>query len=320
MNTQMLIPIISFILTIASSLVVLPWLKKQKVSQIVREDGPESHLKKNGTPTMGGIVILVVVSLILIIFSFKYPILILPIIVFVGFGLIGFVDDYKKLILKSPDGLRPIQKIILLLIVSIIFVILYVFVFSLGTGTIIPGISREIELSIVLFILFNIFILIGTSNAVNLTDGLDGLASGVTIIVLTFFSIVAYKVGNTEVLILGLATIGSTFAFLIFNKHPAKMFMGDTGSLALGGVMAVMAIMLKMPIYLGIAAIIPVVETLSVAIQVIYFKITKGKRLFKMAPLHHHFEALGMKETNIVNAFWLVTLIACAIAYAIYYI
>ncbi len=319
MNTQVIIMIVSFILTVIVSSITLPWLRKQKLGQIVREDGPQTHLKKTGTPTMGGIVILAIVTIILVLYSFKYTQLILPIIVFVGFGVIGFIDDYKKLILKNTDGLSPMQKIIWLIIVSTIFTLLYLFVFNLGTGTIIPGMNREIELSMLLFIFLNIFILIGTSNAVNLTDGLDGLVSGITILILTFFSIVAYRQANIEMLILGLTTIGSTFAFLIFNKYPAKMFMGDTGSLALGGVIAVMAIMLKMPIYLGIVAIVPVVETLSVAIQVIYFKLTKGKRLFKMSPLHHHFELSGIKETKVANIFWTVTLIACIIAYVIYY-
>lgn len=320
MNTQILVTITAFILTVILSLVMLPWLRKQKIGQVVREDGPKSHLKKTGTPTMGGLVILVVVTAILAIYSFRYTQLILPLVVLVGFGVIGFVDDYKKLVLKNTDGLKPMQKIIFLLAVSILFVILYVLVFNFGTDTIIPGIHKGIELSMTLFVLLSIFILIGTSNAVNLTDGLDGLVSGVAVIILMFFSIIAYKQDNTEMLILGLTTIGSTFGFLLFNKYPAKIFMGDTGSLALGGIIAVMAIILKMPIYLGIVAIIPVIETLSVASQIIYFKLTKGKRLLKMAPLHHHFELSGMKEIKVVGIFWTVTLIACIIGYVIYYI
>lgn len=318
MSLQILLLLGSFTLTLILSLIVIPWLKKQKVGQVVRETGPESHLKKSGTPTMGGIVILLALSFILIIFSFKYVELILPLIVFLGFGAIGFIDDYKKLILKNTDGLKPMQKIVTLLVVSTLFVVLYLFVFNLGTGIVIPGFNMELEIPILLFILFNIFILIGTSNAINLTDGLDGLLSGVAIIIITFFSIVAYRQENIAMLILGITTIGSTFAFLIFNKYPAKIFMGDTGSLALGGIIAVMAIMLKMPLYLAIVAIIPVIETLSVASQVIYFKISKGKRLFKMAPIHHHFELSGMKETKVVNVFWTITLIAAIIAYAIY--
>ncbi len=320
MSTEILIMLTSFILTVLVSLVTLPMLKKQKVGQMVRDDGPESHLKKSGTPTMGGIVILLVVSILLIICSFKYPILVIPLVVFLGFGIIGFLDDYRKIVLKNSEGLKPIQKIAGLLIVSIVFIVLYLFVFNLGTGTIVPGMNIAIELSAIVFILLTLFILLGTSNAINLTDGLDGLVSGVSIIIMAFFTIVAYKQSNTEVLILGMASIGSTFGFLIFNKHPAKIFMGDTGSLALGGLIAAMAIMLKMPIYLAIVAIVPVIETISVMIQVTYFKTTKGKRFFKMAPIHHHFELSGIKETRVVNIFWTVTLVAAIVAYLIYYV
>lgn len=319
MNFNILL-VISFISTVLLSFIFLPWLKKQKMSQIIRTEGPETHLKKSGTPTMGGLVILTIVSIILIIYSFKYPQLILPLIVFIGFGSVGFIDDYKKLVLKNTEGLKPMQKILLLLVISIIFIFLYLFVFKLGTGIAVPFLKTHLELSVILFILFNIFILIGASNAFNLTDGLDGLASGVSIIIITFFTIVAYKQSNAAIAILGITTIGSTFAFLLFNKYPAKMFMGDTGSLALGGIIVSMAIMLKIPIYLGLAAIIPVLETLSVAGQVIYFRLSKGKRLFKMAPIHHHFELSGMKETKVVNIFWIITFIACALAYIIYYI
>lgn len=320
MNLEILILIISFISTVILGRLVMPLLKKKKVVQIVREEGPQTHFKKIGTATMGGIIIIAIVGLILIIYSFKYIELILPLVLLFGFGAIGFIDDNKKRIFENTDGLKAIQKIVTLLIISIIFLILYLFVFDYGSGISIPFLNTQVEMPTILFIIFNLFILIGTSNATNITDGIDGLLSGVSIIIITFFSTIAYKEGNTAILILGMATIGSTFGFMMFNKYPAKLFMGDTGSLALGGIIAAMAIILKMPLYLALVGIVPVIETISVAMQVIYFKLSKGKRLFKMAPIHHHLELLGMKETKIDTIFWLITLAACILAYLIYYI
>lgn len=317
MNTQTLNLGIAFIATFILGLFVMPILRKFKVGQIVRDDGPKAHLKKQGTPTMGGIIMLIILVAVLGINSIKYPMLLLPIVAILGFGMVGFIDDYKKLVKKNTKGLSPIKKIIGLFIVTAIFIFLYIKVFNLGTDLIIPFISNPITLSTGAFIAFTAFILIGTSNAVNLTDGLDGLASGVVAIIMTFFTIIAVKNNNTEMIILGSTSVGTCLAFLLFNFHPAKVFMGDTGSLALGGAVASIAIITKMPIYLAIVAFVCIIDTLSVIMQVTYFKLTKGKRIFKMAPFHHHLELSGMKETVVVILFWIVTAILCIVAYLI---
>lgn len=317
MNTQTLNLIVAFVATFVVGLFVMPILKKFKVGQVVRDDGPKEHLKKQGIPTMGGIIMLIVIVVILAINSIKYPTLILAIISILGFGLVGFVDDYKKLVKKNTKGLSPLKKIFGLVLVTAIFIFMYLKVFKLGTDITLPFISSPITLSVGAFIIFIAFILIGTSNAVNLTDGLDGLASGVVAIIMTFFTIVAVKNSNTEMIILGASSVGTCLAFLLFNFHPAKVFMGDTGSLALGGAVAAIAIMMKMEVYLAIVAFVCIIDTLSVILQVTYFKLTKGKRIFKMAPFHHHLELSGMKETKVVILFWVITAILCFVAYMV---
>lgn len=317
MNTQTLNLIVAFVATFVVGLFVMPILKKFKVGQVVRNDGPKEHLKKQGTPTMGGIIMLIVLVVILAINSIKYPTLILAIVSILGFGLVGFIDDYKKLVKKNTKGLSPLKKIFGLVLVTAIFIFMYLKVFKLGTDITLPFISSPITLSVGAFIIFIAFILIGTSNAVNLTDGLDGLASGVVAIIMTFFTIVAVKNSNTEMIILGASSVGTCLAFLLFNFHPAKVFMGDTGSLALGGAVAAIAIMMKMEVYLAIVAFVCIIDTLSVILQVTYFKLTKGKRIFKMAPFHHHLELSGMKETKVVILFWGITAILCFVAYMV---
>ena len=317
MNTQTLNLIVAFVATFVVGLFVMPILKKFKVGQVVRNDGPKEHLKKQGTPTMGGIIMLIVLVVILAINSIKYPTLLLAIISILGFGLVGFIDDYKKLVKKNTKGLSPLKKIFGLVLVTAIFIFMYLKVFKLGTDITLPFISSPITLSVGAFIIFISFILIGTSNAVNLTDGLDGLASGVVAIIMTFFTIVAVKNSNTEMIILGASSVGTCLAFLLFNFHPAKVFMGDTGSLALGGAVAAIAIMMKMEVYLAIVAFVCIIDTLSVILQVTYFKLTKGKRIFKMAPFHHHLELSGMKETKVVILFWVITAILCFVAYMV---
>ena len=317
MNTQTLNLIVAFIATFVVGLFVMPILKKFKVGQVVRDDGPKEHLKKQGTPTMGGIIMLIVLVIILAINSIKYPTLLLAIVSILGFGLVGFIDDYKKLVKKNTKGLSPLKKIFGLVLVTAIFIFMYLKFFKLGTDITLPFISSPITLSVGAFIIFIAFILIGTSNAVNLTDGLDGLASGVVAIIMTFFTIVAVKNSNTEMVILGASSVGTCLAFLLFNFHPAKVFMGDTGSLALGGAVAAIAIMMKMEVYLAIVAFVCIIDTLSVILQVTYFKLTKGKRIFKMAPFHHHLELSGMKETKVVILFWVITAILCFVAYMV---
>ena len=234
-----------------------------------------------------------------------------------GFGIVGFVDDRKKLVEHSSDGISPKMKMILLFAFSAIFILVYLLYFKFGTEIIIPFSKMPLNLSTGIFVIFTIVVLLGTSNAVNLTDGLDGLCSGVVAIVMAFFMFVAIKNGDTPMIILASTTVGANLGFLIFNVKPAKVFMGDTGSLALGAAVAAEAIIMKMPIYLLIVALIPVIETLSVVLQVSYFKITHGKRILKMAPLHHHLELSGMKERGVVALFWTVTLVLCIIAYFI---
>jgi len=313
----MLIFLGSYVLGILLCLIVLPYLKKMKVGQVVRDDGPKSHLKKAGTPTMGGVAILITSLIVLAICTIKYPKLIMAIIPFIGFGVVGFIDDFKKLRYENTEGLSPMKKMILLFVVSAAFILLYLLTFGYGTDILIPIFSIDVVLPIGIFIIFTMFILLGTSNAVNLTDGLDGLATGIVTIILAFFTAVAIKNNDTEMMIFGTTVLGANLAFLIFNMYPAKMFLGDTGSLALGGAVAAMAIIMKMPIYLAIVALVPVIETLSVALQVIYFKISHGKRLFKMAPIHHHLELSGMKETKVVSLFWIATAVLCVLAYFI---
>lgn len=317
MNTQTLNLIIAFAATFIVGLFVMPILKKFKVGQVVRDDGPKEHLKKQGTPTMGGIIMLIVLVVILAINSIKYPTLLLAIVSILGFGLVGFIDDYKKLVKKNTKGLSPLKKIFGLVLVTAIFIFMYLKVFNLGTDITLPFISSPITLSVGTFIVFIAFILIGTSNAVNLTDGLDGLVSGVVAIIMTFFTIVAVKNSNTEMVILGASSVGTCLGFLLFNFHPAKVFMGDTGSLALGGGVAAIAIIMKMEVYLAIVAFVCIIDTLSVILQVTYFKLTKGKRIFKMAPFHHHLELSGMKETKVVILFWVITAILCFVAYMV---
>lgn len=317
MNIQTTLLFISFVTTVILGFIVVPILKKKKIGQVVREDGPKSHLQKNGTPIMGGIIMILAVSIILAFFVKDYPILAMPMVAILGYGLIGFLDDFKKLILKDPEGMSPKMKMLGLFVVTAILIILYLYVFNLGTSIIIPLFNQPISLGIPIFILFTAFILLGTTNAVNLTDGLDGLATGVVAIIMTFFTLEALRQQNYEMVVFCSSTVGACIGFLLFNMHPAKVFMGDTGSLALGGAVAIAAIILKMPLYLAIVALVCIVDTISVILQVMYFKATKGKRLFKMAPFHHHLELSGYKETTVVLIFWIVTIICCVVAYLI---
>lgn len=236
------------------------------------------------------------------------PMLILTI----GFGIIGFIDDFKKLVLKNTDGLKPKYKMLGLLLVSVIYVIYLTQVLNIGTETYIPIIKTYINLPIYIYIPFAIFVILGTTNAINLTDGIDGLSSSVCAIIITCLTVIGIIAGVTEVGVFGSVVIGATLGFLMFNLHPAKVFMGDTGSLLLGGVISGLALYLKMPLLLIVIALIPVLETISVIMQVAYFKKT-GKRIFKMAPLHHHFELSGWKENKVVIIFSLATLVLCII-------
>ena len=325
MQYQNKILLLAFGASVILSLIIVPILRKLKVGQIERQEGPQSHLKKQGTPTMGGIImILVLIGLGAFMYwdyskdQLEVAKALLPLIgVAIGFGFIGFIDDFKKLVLKNTKGLSPKAKMIGLLIVAVAYSIVLLKVFNIGTDIYLPFVKEYITLPIWLYIPFAVLVMLATTNAINLTDGIDGLATSVTTIILTCLTVISILVGVKEVTILGTILIGACLGFLLFNLHPAKVMMGDTGSLMLGGAIAGIALYLKMPLLLLILAIIPIIETLSVMIQVAYFKKT-GNRVFKMTPIHHHFELAGWKENKIVAVFSLITLVSCIIGlYAI---
>lgn len=303
--------LIAFCLNIVMSPIVIPFLRRLKFGQNVRDDGPSSHLKKSGTPTMGGIIILASMTLTSLIFMPGNKSVQTILFVTLGFGLIGFLDDYIKIVKKRSLGLTPMQKIIGQLIVTLIFAyLLYAYV-GIDTSIILPFTDGKVLDFGILYWPLLIIGVIATVNAVNLTDGLDGLASSVTVLVATFFAAVAFM-GMNEVVPIASAAVGSLLGFLLFNTYPAKVFMGDTGSLALGGFVVATAFVMKMPLFIPIVGLIYVIENLSVIIQVAYFKRTK-KRIFKMAPIHHHFELSGWPETKVVTVFSIVTAMLCLI-------
>lgn len=321
MNFQIIILISTFIISVIIALIIIPILRKLKVGQIEREDGPQSHLSKQGTPTMGGVIMLIAIIISAII-SFIYyskinievaknmiPLLIIAI----GIGLIGFIDDFKKLILKNTKGLKPSYKMLGLLVISVIFVLYITNITKVATDIQIPFFKNYISLPIWIFIPFVIFVILGTTNAVNLTDGVDGLGGSVSVIIIATLTVMGMILGIQEIVVFGSIVCGACLGFLIFNIHPAKIFMGDTGSLMLGGIISAMAIYLKTPLILILVAIIPILETLSVMIQVTYYRKTK-KRIFKMAPLHHHFELSGWSENKVVSIFSLITTVVCIIS------
>lgn len=305
--------IISFAISVVLGPVVIPFLRRLKVGQTVRDEGPQSHLKKNGTPTMGGILILLGVVVTSILYVRDYP-RILPILfVALGFGLIGFMDDYIKVVLKRSMGLRAWQKMALQILVTGLFAYYLIHYTDVPLAMRIPFWSGHY----LDFGIFNIpvlfFIVIGTVNGTNFTDGLDGLASSVTVLIATFFTVVAIGL-QSGVEPITCAVVGALLGFLLFNVYPASVFMGDTGSLALGGFVASTAYMLQMPIFIAIVGFIYVIEVLSVIIQVGYYKMSGGKRIFKMAPIHHHFELCGWSETRVVAVFSIVTALFCLVA------
>lgn len=289
---------------------LIPILKKAKAGQNIREEGPESHHVKAGTPSMGGIAIIGSVLLAGIAGVAWTPETFAALLGFLMFAAIGFIDDYLKVVKKQNLGLLAWQKFSMQFVISLGFA-LYMAVYSTsGTQVFVPFWNQTVDFG-VFYVPFIVFTILAMVNAINLTDGLDGLASGVTAIVAMFFVFLAFRTGNEPEAMIYSAVMGGCLGFLVFNRHPAKIFMGDTGSLALGGVVALTAIIMKMELFLPLVGFIYVLEALSVVLQVGYFKATKGRRLFKMAPIHHHFEKSGMRETTVVLAFWLVTLICC---------
>ena len=305
--------IISFLISVVFCPILIPFLRKLKFGQTEREEGPQSHLKKNGTPTMGGLVILASILLTSLIYIGKFTEILPVLFMTLGFGLIGFLDDYIKVVKKRSLGLTPLQKMALQFIVTGVFIYYYFKIAGLDTSIKIPFVSGDgFVMPTWLFIIFVFIVVLGTVNGVNFTDGLDGLASGVTVIVATFFTIAALSLNPSMTPITG-AVVGSLLGFLLFNTYPARVFMGDTGSLALGGFVSSIALMLHMPLFIVIIGLIYLVEVLSVLLQVGYFKLTHGKRIFKMAPIHHHFELCGYSETQVVAAFSIVTALLCLV-------
>ena len=314
MSSHVVIPVlISFAVSLILGPVVIPFLRKLKMKQTEREDGVKSHLQKAGTPTMGGIIILIAVVITSLIYVKDYPKIIPVLFLTVAFGLIGFLDDYLKVVLKRSDGLLPMQKMALQIVVTAVFAFYLVRVADIPLTMLVPfSGGYYLDLGwLAVPVLF--FAVIGTVNGTNFTDGLDGLASSVTVLVATFFTVVAIgtKSGIEPVTC---AVAGALLGFLLFNVYPASVFMGDTGSLALGGFVAGTAYMLQMPLFIIIVGFIYLVEVASVIIQVTYFKATHGKRIFKMAPIHHHFELCGWSETRVVAVFSIVTALLCLIA------
>ena len=312
--TSVVFPIVvAFLISAVTGPFIIPFLHRLTVGQTVRNEGPEAHLKKNGTPTMGGIMILFAIVMTSLFFVKDYPKIIPILFLTLGFGMIGFLDDYIKVVLKRSMGLRAWQKLVLQFVVTGVFAWYLVNYTDVSLAMKIPfWQGHYLDFGIWnIPILF--FIVIGTVNGTNFTDGLDGLASSVTVVVAAFFTVVAIGTGS-GIEPVTCAVIGALLGFLLFNVYPAKVFMGDTGSLALGGFVAAAAYMMQMPIFIAIVGFIYLVEVLSVIIQVTYFKLTHGKRIFKMAPIHHHFELCGWSETRVVTVFSIVTALLCLIA------
>ena len=312
-DKNVLIPLfLAFAISVALSPFVIPFLQRLKVGQTEREEGVKSHLKKAGTPTMGGLIILISLTVTSLFFIGSYPKIVPVLFLTLGFGLIGFLDDYLKVVLRRSDGLLPKQKMLGQIIVTSIF-LAYILIVDKSFLTMrIPFSDQYFDCKWITVPLVYLAV-IGTVNGVNFTDGLDGLATGVTTIVAVFFTVVSIGLGGGIEPITAAVT-GALLGFLLFNVYPAQVFMGDTGSLALGGFVAGSAYVMKMPWIILIVGLIYLVEVLSVMIQVTYFKKTGGKRIFKMAPIHHHFELCGWSETRVVAVFTVITALLCLLA------
>ena len=314
MHDTIAVPAIAaFMISVLAGPIVIPFLKRLKVGQTVRTEGPQTHLKKNGTPTMGGILILSAILVVSLFYVRDYPRMIPILFLTLGFGLVGFLDDYIKVVLMRSMGLSPLQKLCLQLLVTGI----YAFYLVSYTNTDLSMRLPFMEDKLIDFGFLNIpvlfFIVLATVNGTNLTDGLDGLAGSVTVIVTTFFSVVAIGT-ESGIEPVTCAVAGALLGFLLFNVHPASVFMGDTGSLALGGFVVSAAYALQLPLFIPIVGIVYLIEASSVILQVSYFKITGGKRIFRMAPLHHHFELGGWSEAKVTAVFSILTAIFCLVA------
>lgn len=323
--------IAAFAVTAALGPVFIPWLHKLKFGQEIRDEGPQWHKKKSGTPTMGGIMFIIGIGIAVLLCSVIMLVkgsfnalfvkrCILTYAIAAGFGIIGFVDDYIKVVKKRNLGLTAIQKFTMQVALAVVYVLAMSLLGELKPMIRIPFVSAEITLPIWIYVPFIMFVLAGVVNAVNLTDGLDGLAASVTSVEMLFFVAASVVLASLETTTLAIAVFGAMIGFLIFNRYPAKVFMGDTGSLFLGALVAIMAIDLHIEIFLILAGFVYFAETLSVILQTSYFKYTKkkygeGRRIFKMSPIHHHFEMCGWKETKIVAVFSGVTAVLSVVAY-----
>ncbi len=315
MSNLLVMVLVSLIISLIMGRVFLPFLKKLNVGQSIREDGPQSHLSKEGTPTIGGVIFLSTLLIGLLIFRGFHTDVLILLVGTLCFGLVGFIDDYIKVMQKRNLGFTAAQKSLAQVIIAIVLIAMIHYMSDVSTDIFLPFSKRMVSLGI-LTIPFFIFVIVGTVNSVNLTDGLDGLSSSVTIVVLTFFAMVSYKMNRPFITMFCLILAGALGGFFWYNKYPAKVFMGDTGSLALGGAVVTIAMLLNLTLILPIACGIYFIETLSVIIQVASFKMT-GKRVFLMSPLHHHFEQLGYSETKIVTIFLITEIILCIISYNI---
>ena len=308
---------VAFLLTVLMLPRLIKYLHVLKFGQAIREEGPQSHMHKKGTPTMGGIsfIIAIVISLIVAMFldSSNIQYYILFIYTTISFSIIGYIDDMLIVVKKKNDGLAPRKKLMLQILFSVIFYILVTFIYKDVNYIHIPVFDYNLNISY-FYIIFLVFWQTGFSNAVNLTDGLDGLATSVTIITTSTFALLAFKENNFPVLVFCLIIVGALVGFLLFNRNPAKIFMGDTGSLALGGILAAISVILHKEVAFLFIGLVYILETLSVIIQVAYFKKT-GKRIFKMSPLHHHFELSGYGEVKTVYIFVIIAVISSAIGY-----
>lgn len=316
-NTNMLICLlVGFLVTAVTVPVLIPYLRRLKFGQQILEEGPKWHEKKSGTPTMGGVCFILgaaVATAVALFAEFDLKLLVM-LLISMGFGAIGFFDDYIKVVKKRNLGLTASQKFLLQAILAVVYILVLKETGNLENDIIIPFTNISLTLPWWLYIPFILFVVTGTVNAVNLTDGLDGLATSLTVISTLFFAVAAIAGGYNESAYLAFAVCGGLIGFFIYNKYPAKVFMGDTGSLYLGGVLSVLAVGMKMPLVLIIAGFVYMFETLSVIMQVTSFKLT-GKRIFKMSPIHHHFEMCGWSEKKIVAVFSLVGLLLAVLAY-----
>ncbi|MGM7720271.1 phospho-N-acetylmuramoyl-pentapeptide-transferase [uncultured Metabacillus sp.] len=299
--------VMGFLISVLLSPIIIPFLRRLKFGQSIREEGPKSHQKKSGTPTMGGVMIIFSIIITTIVMTGKFSQLsvemYLLLFVTVGYGLLGFLDDFIKVVMKRNLGLTSRQKLLGQVIIAVIFYLVFT-QYGFSTEIAIPGTALSFDLGWG-YVVLVIFMLVGGSNAVNLTDGLDGLLSGTAAVAFGAFAVLAWNQSQYDVAIFSVAVVGAVLGFLVFNAHPAKVFMGDTGSLALGGAIVTIAILTKLEILLVLIGGVFVIETLSVIIQVLSFK-TTGKRVFKMSPLHHHYELVGWSEWRVVVTFWTI--------------